>query len=112
MRKRIITIADIRESLYDENLDTEYRESLANFLIKKKYLSDSPLRLYMGTEEQRKELEKVDKTPLKPSQIKEIMNYIDNEMEGDYQYTRFKNIAEEYIGIANKMELEEEEEFE
>ena len=112
MKKRIITIADIRESLYDENLDTEYRESLANFLIEKKYLSDSPLRLYMGTEEQRKELEKVDKTPLKPSQIKEIMNYIDNEMEGDYQYTRFKNIAEEYIGIANKMELEEEEEFE
>ena len=66
----------------------------------------------MGTEEQRKELEKVDKTPLKSSQIKEIMNCIDNEMEGDYQYTRFKNIAEEYIGIANKMELEEEEEFE
>lgn len=105
MRK--ITIADIRESLYDANLDTEYRESLADFLIEKKYLSDSPLRLYMGTEEQRKELEKVDKTPLKPSQIKDIINYIDNDMKGDYQYDRFKNVAEEYFSIANEMKQEE-----
>lgn len=110
MRK--ITIADIRESLYDANLDTEYRESLADFLIEKKYLSDSPLRLYMGTEEQRKELEKVDKTALEPSQIKDIMNYIDNDMKGDYQYDRFKNVAEEYLSIVKEMEQEEEEEFE
>ncbi len=110
MRK--ITIADIRESLYDANLDTEYRESLANFLIDNKYLSDSPLRLYMGTEKQRKELEKVDKTPLKPDQIRDIMNYIDNDMKGDYQYDKFKDIAEEYFSIERQKKQEEEEEIE
>ena len=106
-----ITITDIRESLYDANLDTEYREALANFLIEKKYLSDSPLRLYMGTEKQRKELEKVEKKPLKASQIKDIMNYIDNDMKGDYQYGSFKGVLEEYLAIAKEMEQEEEEEF-
>ena len=79
--------------------------------IQKKYLSDSPLRLYMGTEKQRKELEKVEKKPLKASQIKDIMNYIDNDMKGDYQYGSFKGVLDEYLAIAKEMEQEEEEEL-
>ena len=45
-----MTIGMIEESLL--SLDSEYRESLANCLVEKKYLSDTPLQLSLGTERQ------------------------------------------------------------
>lgn len=38
--KQKVTISDINESLYDANLDTEYREALANAMIELGYVSD------------------------------------------------------------------------
>ena len=45
MGKEKVTISDINESLYDANLDTEYREALANAMIELGYVSDTPLNL-------------------------------------------------------------------
>ena len=56
MSKKIIRISDIREDLYDANLDTEYREALAHSLMTLGYVSDTPLNLYYGTEEEKREL--------------------------------------------------------
>lgn len=98
----IITIEEIEESLYE--LDTEYREALARCLMENKYVSDSPLRLYYGTEKQQRELKEVYQKPLKSSQIKQIIGYIDEKMKGDYQYGAFKRIAQPYINIAKEME--------
>ena len=55
-----ITIEDIRKSLYDANLDTEYREALANVMLQLGYVDDSPLNLYFGSKESRKKLEEVE----------------------------------------------------
>ena len=59
LKNKKVTISDIRESLYDANLDTEYREALARALMDFNYLSDSPLALSLGTEKQQQELQKV-----------------------------------------------------
>ena len=99
--KSKITISDIENSLCD--LDTEYREALAHCLMDKKYLSDSPLRLEMGTEKQQAELEMVWNKPLTAKQIKEIMNYISKEMSGDFQYGSFNGIKNYYMRIASEM---------
>jgi len=55
-----VTIADINQSLYDADIDTEYREAFADVIILLKYVSDSPLRLYMGSDKEKKELEKAE----------------------------------------------------
>mgnify|MGYP001040699126 CR=1 FL=1 len=55
MNKKIIRISDIREDLYDANLDTEYREALAHAMIQLEYISGTPLNLYLGTEKEKKE---------------------------------------------------------
>lgn len=104
--KIVITIADIENRLCD--LDTEYRESLATALVELKYISDTPLKLEYGTEEQQVELEKAWTKPLKSKQIKEIIEYISNEMKGDFQYGQFKNIVSDYISISNTMKKMEE----
>ena len=109
MEEYRVTIEEINESLCD--LDTEYRESLAHCLVELKYLSDSPLQLYYGTEKQQKELKEVNQKPLNANQIKEIMNYISNEMKGDFQYGEFKSIAKMYINIAKEIEQEDNEEL-
>lgn len=108
--KAIVTIDEIDNSLYD--LDTEYREALAHCLRKHKYLSDSPIKLYYGNEKQKKELKEVYARKLKAEEIKDIINYIKDEMKGDFQYREFKPIAKKYIQIAREMERENEEEFE
>ena len=46
LSKKIIRISDIREDLYDANLDTEYREALAHSLMTLGYVSDIQLNLY------------------------------------------------------------------
>ena len=102
MSKIKITITDIENDLC--SLDTEYREALAHCLMELKYLSDSPLRLSLGTQEQQDELEKVYNKPLNSKQIKEIINFICDEMKGDFQYGRFSCIASTYINIANRIE--------
>ena len=86
MGKQKVTINDITESLYDANLDTEYREALANAMIELGYVSDSPLNLYLGTEKQRKELERVESKPLSNNEISEIIHLMMYEMRNDFQF--------------------------
>ena len=104
MKKTIVTAEEINESLCD--LDTEYREALAHALMHYKYVSDSPLRLSMGNEKQQKELERVMNMPLKSNQLREIINFISNEMKGDFQYNQYSEIENYYMQIAGKMEKE------
>ena len=67
-----VTISDIEDDLYENNLDTEYREALAHSLMQLKYVSDSPLNLSMGTLEKQIELIKVYNKPLEAKEIEEI----------------------------------------
>ena len=101
--QQIIRISDIREDLYDANLDTEYREALAHSLMTLGYVSDTPLNLYYGTEEEKRELEKVEKMSLNSNQISEIIHLMMYEMRNDFQYERFKPVANKYIDISEKM---------
>jgi len=39
---------------------------------------------------------------------KDIIEYISNEMKGDFQYGQFKNIVSDYISISNTMKKMEE----
>ena len=71
MRKKI-TINDIVNDLSE--LDSEYRESLAECLVKLKYFSDTPLRLTYGDVKKQNELIKVWYMPLKSNQVKEIFD--------------------------------------
>ena len=59
-----VRLSDIREATYDANLDTEYREALAHSIMGLGYVSDSPLNLRLGTQEERKEIEKVENKAL------------------------------------------------
>lgn len=104
--KEKITIEDIRESLYEANLDTEYREALADSLMKLKYISASPLELYYGTERQKKELKKLETTALNSNQISEIIHLMMYEMRNDFQYGEFKPVAMKYIEISERMKKE------
>ena len=97
---RSVTINDIELDLSE--LDTEYREVLARCLVDLKYLSDTPLKLSIGGVKEQLELEKVTSKPLKENQIKEIFEYISNEMKNDFQYGRFRNIASMYIKSIDK----------
>lgn len=106
MSKKAIRISDIEEDLYDANLDTEYREALANSLMTLGYLSDTPLNLYCGTEKEQKELEKVEKMSLNSNQISEIIHLMMYEMRNDFQYGRFKPVANKYIEISEKKKSE------
>lgn len=96
-----VTIEEIEEDLCD--LDTEYRESLAKGLVDMKYLSDTPLALEYGTYMQQQELKRVYNKPLKGKQIKEIIDYISKDMQGDYQYGKYKGIASMYLNIADQI---------
>ncbi len=100
-----VTIQDIENDLFD--LDTEYREALANSLMKLNYVSDSPLNLSIGTERQQQELDRVYNMPLKSKQIKEIINYMSKEMKGDFQYGQFSPVIKKYLNIANQIEKNE-----
>lgn len=102
MKKANITIDNIRDDLYD--LDTEYREALAETLMELKYISDSPLKLNLGTIKQQKELKEVYKKPLKANQISEIIKSMMSKMKCDFQYHQFKPIALHYLNIAKQME--------
>lgn len=102
MGKQKVTISDIRESLYDANLDTEYREALAHAMMELGYVSDSPLNLYLGTEKQNKELERVETKRLKNYEISEIIHLMMYEMRNDFQYGRFKPVADYYVNISKE----------
>lgn len=108
MNKKIIRISDIREDLYDANLDTEYREALAHAMIQLEYVSDTPLNLYLGTEKEKKELERVENMSLDSNQISEIIHLMMYEMRNDFQYGKFKPIALEFLNISEKMRKTEE----
>lgn len=89
-----MTISMIEESLL--SLDSEYRESLAQCLVEKQYLTDTPLRLSLGTLKQQMELKTVYNQTLSQKQINEIVDFISNEMKNDFQYSLFKRIVSEY----------------
>ena len=95
-----MTFDDINEKLM--KLDTEYCESLAHYLVDKKYVSDSPLKLSIGTDEQKKELIRVVTSPLKEKEVKELMKYISKEMHGDFQYGQFIRIRSEILSSIEK----------
>lgn len=98
-----VTINDIREELYDANLDTEYREAMAHALMVLGYVSDSPLNLCFGTPKQQKEIREVEERPLDSNQISEIIHLMMYEMRNDFQYGRFKPVALKFLNISEKM---------
>lgn len=102
-----ITISDIRNSLWDSCLDTEYREALAHSMMVLNLVSDSPLNLCFGSQEQMEEIENVETTPLTSNQLSEIIHLMMYEMRNDFQYGEFKAIAQEYIRISESMRKEE-----
>lgn len=104
-KKQDVTVAKIRNSLYDADLDTEYREALAYSILVLGYLRDSTLKLTFGTENQR--IENFDTIPLNSNQISEIIHLMMYEMRNDFQYGTFKPIAREYLSIAEQMKKEE-----
>lgn len=106
MKERIITIRDIEDSIFDANLDSEYREALGHSLVTLEYVKKTPLRLHFGTPEERKEIRRVESIPLNHNQISEIIHLMMYEMRNDFQYGEFKPIANYYINISKEMEKE------
>ena len=107
MKNTKVTIKDIRESFYDANLDTEYREALVHAMLGLEYINDSPLNLYFGTEKQKKEIERVDTKQLNYNEISEIIHLMMYEMRDDFQYGSFKPVVDYYINISKGMQKEE-----
>ncbi len=106
MKKNKVTIKGIRQSLYDAYLDTEYREALAHAIMTLGYVKDTPFNMYFGTEKQKEEIERVESMPLDSNQISEIIHLMMYELRNDFQYGRFKPIANEYLNISEKMKKE------
>lgn len=103
---QVVRINDIREALYDANLDTEYREAMAHALMILRYVSDSPLNLSFGTPKQQEEIREVEERPLDNNQISEIIHLMMYEMRNDFQYGRFKPVALEFLNISKEMKNE------
>lgn len=106
MKNKTVKINDIRESLYDANLDTEYREAMAQSIMTLGYVSDSPLNLHFGTEEQQHEIEKFEAMALDSNQISEIIHLMIYQMRNDFQYGQFKPVALKFLDISKKMKNE------
>ena len=106
MNKKKITIIDIKDRTYEACLDTEYREALAHAMIHLGYVSDTPINLYFGTKEEKKEIERIESTPLDSNQISELIHLMMYEMRNDFQFGRFRPIVKEYIEIAKEMRKE------
>lgn len=101
-----VTVEDIEETICE--LDSDYREELADALVKFKYISDTPLELSLGTEKQREELKKMWTRPLKAKEIENIITRIRKRMVGDFQYGRFVRITSYYLQVANELKKTEE----
>lgn len=97
MKNTNVTIKDIQTDLGE--LDTEYREALAEALMELKYINKSPLEMSMGTDEEQKALDDLYKKDLRPYQISEIIKFISKEMEGDFQFEEYKPIEKKYLQI-------------
>lgn len=106
LKTKKVTISDIRESMWDANLDSEYREALDHALMILEYVNDSPLHLHFGTHEQKEEIRRVEAMALDYNQISEIIYLMMYKMRNDFQYGRFKPIANQYINISKEMEKE------
>ena len=107
MGKKTIRISNIREDLYDANLDTEYREALANSLIILEYVSDSPLNLYLGTEEEKKELENLaEKINMAKNTIEEAYNDMKREITPKFTKNLSKIIETITDGKYNKVKFD------
>lgn len=99
-----VTYDDLNESL--EELDTEYREALAGAVVNLNLISDYPLKLEYGTYEQREEIDRFYSMPLKPKDLKNIINYISEQMKNDFQYNLYKPIESYYLNKVKEMEQE------
>lgn len=106
MEEKKVTIRDIEESIFDANLDSEYREALGHSLVGLEYVKKSPLSLHFGTPEERKEIKRVEAMPLESYQISEIIHLMMYEMRDDFQYGRFKSVVNYYLNISKEMEKE------
>lgn len=97
-----VSVNDIEKDLCE--LDSVYRESLAKALVDMDYVSDTPLNLSLGTDQQQREVNRVYSRALKPKELKEIIHYINKDMADDFQYGSFVGIYSKYLNIANQME--------
>lgn len=104
--KEKVRIIDIQHAISDAWLDTEYREALAKAMIVLGYVSDTPLKLSIGTPEQRKELKEVKERPLTSNQLSEIIHLMMYKMRNDFQYGTFKPIVSKFLNISEKMKNE------
>lgn len=98
MKNTNTSIKDIQEDL--ESPDTEYREALAKALMDLKYINKSPLKMSMGTEEEKEELDRIYNKDLRSYQIEEIIRFISKEMKEDFQFEEYKPIEDKYLKIA------------
>lgn len=107
-----VTIADIRKATNDKYLDTEYREALANSLINLGYIKleeqeklTPSFMLNKGIlvyyDENNKELN--------GNELSEIIHLMMYKMRNDFQYGKFKPVAEKFLKLSDKMrEVEQE----
>ena len=95
-KKNTLTISDINEMLANE-LDTEYREALAKAEVECGFLDDFPADMYYGTDDQKAELKRVENKSLTEGEVKQLIEYIDEEMKDDYQYNDFREIADKIL---------------
>lgn len=98
-----VTIREIKKDMNRCNLDSEYDEAFANTLMELKYIEDSPLDMYLGTEEEQKELERIETMPLNALQIKELMYFMMYKMRDDFQFGRFKKVIKKYLDISEEI---------
>ena len=106
-RKTLVTIEKIRKSLYDAYLDTEYREALGNSMIALGYVKEDPFELlFLSSGDKRSEYIKNDTRPLSANEISELIHLMMYKLRDDFQYGRFKPIAQKYLEIAEKMRNE------
>lgn len=106
MKHKIITIRNIEESICDANLDSEYREALGHSLVTLELVSKAPLSLHFGTPKQREEIKRAEAMPLNANQISEIIHLMMYQMRNDFQYGRFKSVANNYINMSKEMQKE------
>lgn len=103
MNNNKVTIKDIKNSTYEAGLDTEYREALGHAMVHLGYVIYQPMYLYFGTKKERREIERVESTPLDSNQISELIHLMMYEMRADFQFGSFRPVANKYIEIAKEM---------
>lgn len=88
------SISDIEEYLY--NLDSEYREVLAQVIMDLGIIPDSPINMcYKNDQEDL--YNKIINKQLTKKQATKIVTEIAKRMKGDFQYGQFESLLGRYI---------------